>query len=54
MCHEYPNQSTHFRHMILRGNLIVYKGTNVDFAVFEFPLRLFCNQMIGKNNCARL
>ena len=41
MGHEYRNQSTHFRPETLRGNLSVYKGTNVNFTVFEFPLRLF-------------
>jgi hypothetical protein len=54
ICHGYRNQSTHFRPETLRGNLSVYKGTNVNFPVFEFPLRLFCIQMIGDNNCVRL
>ena len=54
MLYEYRNQPTHFFYKILRGNLNLYKGTNVDFTVFEFPLRLFYNQMIGDNICTRL
>jgi hypothetical protein len=54
MCHGYRNQSTYFRPEISLGNLSVYKGVNVNFIVFEFPLRSYCIQMIGDNNCARL
>jgi hypothetical protein len=54
MCHGYRNQSMHFRAETLRGNLSVYKGANVNFPVFEFPLMLFYKQMVRSNNCTRL
>jgi hypothetical protein len=49
MCYGYRNKFTHIRSETLRNNLSVYKGANVSFTVFEFPLMLFCNQMIGDN-----
>ena len=48
--HGYRDQSAHFRSEALRRILSMYKGANVNFTMFEFPLTICCKQIVRDNN----
>ena len=54
MLYGYRNQSTHFWPEILLGNLAVNETLNLNFAIIEFSLMLFCKQMTWDNYWAGL